>query len=287
MTTIVCKDGVMCSDSQASRGDFIDNQEVTKIFQVHGCLIGISGSLIGAMKFIDWFSETLEVTQAQEDYPHLMVTPPEELVNKDFHCLVMYPDKTVYEFFGSDDVLKVDTEYTAVGSGMFYALSALDAGVTPEKAVEIAIKRDVFSGGAVQTFKVELPKQLTEEEVRELDKDQLVNLVLTGDTEGEIPLENAPLYDGTVESVLESELIVFEVKHGSGGFPLIIRKDGTMADDEGDFSSFEEIVCSLDFGYIEAVAKALEIKFAHNISLNKLVKRCDEKVKELVAELNK
>lgn len=282
MTTIVCKDGVMCSDSQATRGDFIDNQEVTKIFQVHGCLIGISGSLIGAMKFIDWFSETLEVTQAQEDYPHLMVTPPEELVNKDFHCLVMYPDKTVYEFFGSDDVLKVDTEYTAVGSGMFYALSALDAGVTPEKAVEIAIKRDVFSGGAVQSFKVETPKQLTEEDVRELDKDQLVNLVLTGDIEGGAPvdIEYAPLPD-------EAVLTVFEVKHDSGDFPLSIRKDGTMSDDEGDFSSFEEIEDSLDFGYMEAVAKTLEIKFAHNISLNKLVKRCDKKVKELVAELNK
>ena len=280
MTTIVCKDGVMCSDSQATRGDFIDSQEVSKIFEVHGCLIGISGSLIGAMKFIDWFAENLEHTQAQEDYPHITMTPPEELVNKDFHCLVMYPDKTIYEFCGSDDVLKVETPYTAVGSGMFYALSALDAGVSPQEAVEIAIKRDVFSGGAVQTFQVDEPKQLTEEDVRELDKEQLVNLVLTGNTE---PVDE----NEKDESETGEREIIFSCIDSSTNVEIIITEDGDVFDSGGLIGSFSSILEEADHIFYSVCAKMLEVKHAHNISNEKLALKLDLKVEELVANHNK
>lgn len=185
MTTIVCKDGVMCSDSQVTRGDMIDNTDTKKIYEVEGCLVGISGSLVGAMKFVDWFRESIEYNSAIENFPIVKIPPPEDLVNKDFHCLVMYPNKEVYEFFGTDEVSQVTTPYCAVGSGMIYALPALDAGVSAQEAVQIAIGRDVFSGGMVQTFEVSPILELTEDYLGTLDKKQLSNLILTGSIESE------------------------------------------------------------------------------------------------------
>ena len=281
MTTIVCKDGKMCSDSQATRGDFIDNTDTTKIFNVKGCLIGISGSLTGAMKFIEWFEKSLDHTIAQEEFPYVTMSPPEELVNENFHCLVLYPDNKVFEFFGAtvgSDFLEVAEEYCAVGSGMQYALCAMDAGATPEEAVAVAIKRDVYSGGEVQVFEVEVQKELTEEEVKNLDKDQLVSLVLTGNTD--MPDED--------EQEPDSELGCF-ILEGTGALPdgIVILANGTINDGIGEFTSFGETIGDGgDMPYFSEVANMLGVKFAHNISMEKLAKRLDEKVKEIVAQLN-
>ena len=284
MTTIVCKGSKMCSDSQATRGDFIDNTNTTKIFNVQGCLIGISGSLTGAMKFIEWFGHSLDHTVAQEEFPYVTMTPPEDLVNENFHCLVLYPDEKVFEFFGAAvgaDVIEVKEEYCAVGSGMHYALSALDAGASAEEAVAVAIKRDVFSGGEVQTFEVESQMQLTEEEVQSLNKEQLVNLVLTGSTEvkeeEDIPATEEPL------SEISSEFINTESIVGAPDY-INISGTGVISDEEGEIISFSEGDLCLE--YLKGVSSLLEVKHAHNISKEKLAIKLDEKVKELVAELN-
>lgn len=42
----------------------------------------------------------------------------------------------------------------AMGSGRDFALAAMDAGVSPERAVEIAIGRDVWSGGEIQVVDI-------------------------------------------------------------------------------------------------------------------------------------
>jgi hypothetical protein len=49
----------------------------------------------------------------------------------------------------------VMAERGAIGSGNEYALAALDAGMTPRRAVAAACKRDTQSGGKVVTYKLE------------------------------------------------------------------------------------------------------------------------------------
>jgi len=181
MTTITYRAGVMCSDSQATRGDFIDNKNSTKIYEVGGCLIGTSGNAISTRKFIEWFSEMLEHSTAQEAFPFVTMVLPEKMVEEDFHALVVYPDKTAYEFFGCENVIECAEEYAAVGSGMLYALCAMDAGASAEDACRVAIKRDVYSGGEIQKYSLEEQEEITEEDIRSMSHEKLLSFVLGED----------------------------------------------------------------------------------------------------------
>ena len=67
---------------------------------------------------------------------------------------------------------------------------------------------------------------------------------------------------------------------------ILIHKDGTITDEEGTFESFTQ-VGGADLIYFQEVAKMLGVKHAHNISEEKLARRLDEKVVEIVQELNK
>lgn len=273
MTTVVGFDGKMCSDSQVTRGDMIDNLVCKKIFEVGGCLIGISGGKVGAMNFVEWFEKELDFQEASENYPHVLVSPPEAIVDEDFHCLVMYPDKAMYEYFGSRKVSKVETEYAALGSGYPYAMAALDAGATPEKAIEVAIKRDVFSGGDVQVY--ELPKivELTEPYLEGLDKAELIKLIQTG----EVPVSE------------EDEEGWFKEFSNDQGDSLNISCEGYLCFGDGMYKDFKRVYDFNDYtsDFFPLMAELLGVKHAHNISTEKLVKRLDNKLQELLAELNK
>ena len=248
MTTITYRAGVMCSDSQATRGDFIDNKNTTKVYEVGGSLIGISGNAISAKKFVDWFADMTEHSTAQEAFPYVNVTLPEKLVEEDFHALVVYPDQTAYEFFGCDNIMECSEEYAAVGSGMLYALCAMDAGADAEEAVKVAIKRDVYSGGEVQKFTLELEEELTEGDIRAMSHEDLLKLVLGGDTGEETPEE-------------ESEPEV---------------EDNIAACWDGNYlciGAVEYEMSTITHDHLRFVAERLGITFAHNISDARLKQR--------------
>ena len=289
MTTIAYRDKTMCSDSQATRGDFIDNLSTTKIFEAgEGILIGISGSALDALEFVEWFKDTLEASNVQEQNPYVSVLPPEKLVNENFHCLVAYPDDTVYEFFGCEKVMECAESYAAVGSGMFYAMSAMDAGASAEEAVGVAIKRDVFSGGDIQVFQCEdAPEPIDEETIKAMSKEELLKLILP-----DVEVEEVESGE-QVLTVLEGVDHELEVKSDSaaslvfeeGVYKLEVRSDGKLNDfsDEPLFTSFKEIVDNgdIDLTDLKGWAKALGVKFAHNISEETLVKRVDDKIAEI------
>ncbi|CAH9014232.1 putative nucleophile aminohydrolase [Vibrio phage 501E54-1] len=282
MTTIAYRDKTMCSDSQATRGDFIDNLNTKKVFEVgEGILIGISGSALDALEFVEWFKDTLEANLVQEQNPYVSILPPEKLVNENFHCLVAYPDDTVYEFFGCEKVRECAEPYAAVGSGMFYAMCAMDAGASAEEAINVAIKRDVFSGGEVQVFKCEeAPEPISEEDIKAMSKEELLKLILPATEEKE---EVVPSTEET-SSGLESEPVKskrFEFEE----YKLEVRSDGQLDDcEDGElFTSFKTIVDEGEIGMIDLKgwAKALGIRFAHNISKDTLVERVDNKIAEI------
>lgn len=289
MTTIAYRDKTMCSDSQATRGDFIDNLSTTKIFEVgEGILIGISGSALDALEFVEWFKDTLEASNVQEQNPYVSVLPPEKLVNENFHCLVAYPDDTVYEFFGCEKVMECAESYAAVGSGMFYAMSAMDAGASAEEAVGVAIKRDVFSGGDIQVFQCEdAPEPIDEETLKAMSKEELLKLILPDVEVEEIETcsPDSTVFEGDdYELEVKSDGVV-SLTFEESGYKLEIRSDGKLNDfsEEPLFNSFKEIVGKgeLDITDLKGFAKSLSIKFAHNISEETLVKRVDEKIAEI------
>ncbi|UZV41305.1 nucleophile aminohydrolase [Vibrio phage vB_VpaM_R16F] len=67
---------------------------------------------------------------------------------------------------------------------------------------------------------------------------------------------------------------------------LYITEDGVISDSsqEDSFTSFKDVDACRD--YLIAVAKALDVKYAHNISTGKLEQKLDDKVKEIVDSLN-
>lgn len=69
---------------------------------------------------------------------------------------------------------------------------------------------------------------------------------------------------------------------------LEVASDGLLVDEHGDIGSFleEGNIINTPRGYYLACAKILDVKHAHNISIEKLAQKLDDKVKEIVADLN-
>ena len=257
MTTIAVRDGVMCSDSQATRGDFIDNLCTEKLFEVGGCIIGISGGVISAKKFVEWFGDTLEAAQAQEDYPFITVTPPEKLVETDFHCLVLYPEGQIYEFFGCDNVMEILTPYAAAGSGMFNALCAMDAGSSAEEAVKVSIGRDPFSGGDIQIKTLqEVEKPLTEDDFKEMTKEEIMEALFPKD---------------------EPEVVSVEDEEFPANVSALEKSSDKLLAEE---VFLELITTTTDHSLLKEVAEGRGIKFAKNIGIEKLRQRILENIGE-------
>ncbi len=284
MTTIAYRDKTMCSDSQATRGDFIDNLSTTKIFEAgEGILIGISGSALDALEFVEWFKDTLEASNVQEQNPYVSVLPPEKLVNENFHCLVAYPDDTVYEFFGCEKVMECAESYAAVGSGMFYAMSAMDAGASAEEAVGVAIKRDVFSGGDIQVFQCEeAPEPIDEETLKAMSKEELLKLILPDmDAEVEVGESVLPEDFGVVcdkEDVVQPAFHIIDPAYPE----VVIYLDALWYDGVKMLSGNDSMQgISVATRHLRVIAKLLEVTFAHNIGDHKLAVRIDDKIAEI------
>ncbi len=282
MTTIAYRDKTMCSDSQATRGDFIDNLSTTKIFEVgDGILIGISGSALDALEFVEWFKDTLEASNVQEQNPYVSVLPPEKLVNENFHCLVAYPDDTVYEFFGCEKVMECAESYAAVGSGMFYAMSAMDAGASAEEAVCVAIKRDVFSGGDIQVFQCEeAPEPIDEETIKAMSKEELLKLILPDidvEVEGSVAPEDCEVVCDK-EDVVQPAFHIVDPYHPE----VIIHLDALWYDGAKMLAGNDSMQSiNVTTRHLRVIAKLLDIDFAYNIGNKKLAARVDGKIAEI------
>ncbi len=96
-----------------------------------GRIVGFSGTASSARDYIAWL-EGGEKPDKEDNF-HLLV------LNLDGTAAIIFDDRT------SDPV-----DLPAVlGTGGDIALGAMMAGATPEEAVNLAILRDVYSGGKV------------------------------------------------------------------------------------------------------------------------------------------
>lgn len=133
MTTIVVTSKLMASDTQYTYDGVI--QYGPKIFRLNdGSLAGIAGDSAQGYSLVRWLNEEVP-------------NPPDKVV--DTTVVLLRPGGDIWEFTGHLTAFPITAKYHAAGSGMGPALGALDAGATPRRALEVAIQRDIYSGGDI------------------------------------------------------------------------------------------------------------------------------------------
>ena len=134
MTTIVCTRSGMAADRRATG---IHIMRVTKIHRVNGALIGVSGNMEQALRFIEW-------RRNPEQRPSFAEQP-------NFAALELTIDGGIL-YWGAELIpIPVENDYFAIGSGSPYALGALAMGATPKEAIKVATKWDEATGSEIQS----------------------------------------------------------------------------------------------------------------------------------------
>lgn len=144
MTTIAYRDGVMASDSRGYGGDRAPVGSKTKIHRLpDGTLMGCSSNAPGQPEAVfAWYAGGADPREAPA------------FGDAKFRLLVVRPDGQ--SFLGENSFYlsgPLDARFFAVGSGQEYALGAMEAGASAVRAVEVAIKLDVWSDGEVRVLR--------------------------------------------------------------------------------------------------------------------------------------
>lgn len=140
MTTIAYKDGVFAYDSRRCAGSKIVDNDFEKCIESGGVMFFITGAVCDAKKLIaGYFGEPIsgvvECSALAFDSGNVLL-------------LGWQQDEGVWV-----DNLPIMKPY-ALGSGSDHAWTAMDMGASAAQAVEMAMKRDTFTGGRVRTFKI-------------------------------------------------------------------------------------------------------------------------------------
>jgi hypothetical protein len=75
--------------------------------------------------------------------------PPRQAING----LILTADKKIFSFNYARTWMELDVPYAAAGSGMYYAIAAMDAGASPIEAMKIVSKRDPYTGMGYKSLK--------------------------------------------------------------------------------------------------------------------------------------
>lgn len=144
MTTIAYKDGWLVSDSRETSGERVDTDRCKKIYRLpDGSLYAGSGESAIIMHL---YQELLKAARVKKK-----VLPNIQL--KGINAIVVANKKNV-NYYEKGIWTSLDYPF-AIGTGSHYALAAMDNGASAEEAVRIACKRDIYSGGRLQKYRVQ------------------------------------------------------------------------------------------------------------------------------------
>lgn len=146
MTTVVYRDGVLAFDSKCTDGDMylgsVYKGRQTKKLIMAGC-----GNVDEVMAVFDWL-EAGGTEVLKKDFG---------LHEREVEATVITVDKmgnvTLYE--SRLYPIQIDSLWYALGSGSAIATGALEMGASARKAVAVATKHDLGSGGSVRWFSCE------------------------------------------------------------------------------------------------------------------------------------
>ena len=141
MTTIVCDRKTMVADKRAS-GDTLFL--TTKIFRINNSLIGFSGNIEQALRFMEW-------RRSPDTKP---------CFDGGFQCEVIELSACgALTWWGAEMVgIKIENDHYAIGSGSQFALGAMAMGASPAKAIKIAARWDGATGSEIQTMTLKAGK---------------------------------------------------------------------------------------------------------------------------------
>lgn len=140
MTTIAYKDGVIAYDGRQTRNDRIVSDSAAKCKVVDGVSFFLTGTVCDENALISAYFGTASPSPVE--------------------CSGYAVDAGKLMMIGHDDttgIWKQDLDPAnpdAMGSGAQYALAAMDMGASAEDAVRAAMKRDIYTGGAVRTVTI-------------------------------------------------------------------------------------------------------------------------------------
>lgn len=139
MTTIAYKNGIIATDSQLSCGDVILFCDDEKRREHNGVVFYLSGSIPSMGEFMAaWPDGAIGESCDQAGF----------VVKDGDVYTACCDDGKVATWLHRKDVA------WAYGSGSYFAIGAMDAGLSAADAVAIAIGRDTHSGGKVREYTV-------------------------------------------------------------------------------------------------------------------------------------
>lgn len=140
MTTIATDGKTMAGDGQGEACHTIICTNRAKVARLSdGSLFGSAGRGADNIAMIDWLEGGCEGKK-----PNL----------KSFSGLRLFPDGRLEYWSEEVNVPTPVDAPCAVGSGMDFAIGAMEAGLSPEAAVGIAAKRDPGTGGKITVFRL-------------------------------------------------------------------------------------------------------------------------------------
>jgi hypothetical protein len=147
VTTVAFRDGVMAADSLGT-DEMIGKCRLQKIRRVKvkgkEHLIGVCGHFEASLLFAEWYGSRSDkifdrITRFDKD--------------SDFSVLIW----TGKKLFTADRMMlmyEAHEDYYAIGTGASYAITAMDCGKSAAQAVQMAMKRDINTGGRVVTARL-------------------------------------------------------------------------------------------------------------------------------------
>jgi hypothetical protein len=137
MTTIATDGKTIAADSRVT-GTFIGRHD--KLFEINGSVFGVSGNVTRVMRVVDWLAAGCPDNSRPE-------------VDDDFAILQLHPEGVLFW----DSALRpvaYGIPHAAIGTGGEFAMGAMMAGKSPEKAVEIACGLDECSGPPIVSMRL-------------------------------------------------------------------------------------------------------------------------------------
>lgn len=146
MTTIVWDGKTLATDSRATHADIVESDSVKKLFKIKSSrsnylACAVCGDYVQGLKIIKWLKAGMS-----DDFPEIDKDRTTSVI-----CLREDKALDIYRSVDKGFPLPIKGLYTD-GSGWELAMGAMDAGATAIEAVKIAIKRDIHSGGKVQSY---------------------------------------------------------------------------------------------------------------------------------------
>lgn len=136
MTTIATDGKTIAGDSQMQT-DFVCQGGSKKLFTLKdGSIVGFCGQSQFWLPLVEWLNGG--------DRP--------ELKDAEFGAIILTPEGRIFHLDDGFYKTECPPPY-AMGSGGGFAMGAMLAGKTPEEAVKIAAKLDVYTGGKITVMR--------------------------------------------------------------------------------------------------------------------------------------